>query len=306
MTQPVKMIIDTDPGIDDAMAIFYAAGAQDIDLLGLTTVFGNVTVETATRNALRLVERAGLECPVAQGAVKPLVLPAITPSAWVHGAEGFGDIPAETPKGGAVDETAAEFLVRMAREHKGELVVCAVGPITNIAEAIRLDPAFTQNLKQLVFMGGAAHVPGNITAFAEANTYHDPHALAEVINAGGDIVMVGLDVTMKALCKTEDFAEVAHASPYLGGFVDEMSKFYLKFYESVGEDGCGLHDPMAVIACTHPHWFDMRQEAITVILDGDEIGNTVPVKDGPMINVCVGGDMEVVKAHYLAVSKENP
>ena len=171
-----KLIIDTDPGIDDAMAIFYAAAAPDIELLGLTTIFGNVTTKMATRNALRLLESADLDLPVAHGAEKPLVLPPFEPSAHVHGDEGFGDIPAAEPKGQAVAEDAADFLIRMAREHKGELVLCPVGPLTNIALAVQRDPEFVKNCKRIVIMGGSLEAGGNITPHAEANIYHDPHA----------------------------------------------------------------------------------------------------------------------------------
>ena len=115
-----KMIIDTDPGVDDAMAILYAAAAPDIELLGLTTIFGNVSTKMATRNALRLVEMLGVDIPVAHGASKPQDLPVFPVSSHVHGEEGFGHVAAAEPKGKAIDESAAEFLVRMAREHKGE------------------------------------------------------------------------------------------------------------------------------------------------------------------------------------------
>jgi len=116
MTRRVKLIIDTDPGIDDAMAIFYATAAPDIELLGLTSIFGNVATAQATRNALRLLDWAGQDTvPVAHGADKPRALPAFPPSYNVHGDEGFGDMPAETPKGTALNESAAAFLTRMTR-----------------------------------------------------------------------------------------------------------------------------------------------------------------------------------------------
>ena len=221
-----KIIIDTDPGIDDAMAIFYAAAAEDIELLGLTAIFGNVTVDTATRNALRLVEAAGLDIPVARGAEKPLAMPHIKPSAHVHGDEGFGDIPAATPKDKATEETAAEFLVRMARAHRGELVLCPIGPLTNIALAIQADPEFASNVDRIVLMGGSYKEGGNITPFAEANIYHDPHAAEVVFASGAKVEMVGLDVTHQILCTKEDFAAMAEAAPKLGGMLQDMSHWH--------------------------------------------------------------------------------
>jgi len=299
----VKLIIDTDPGVDDAMAIFYAALVPEIELLGLTCIFGNVPVETATRNALHLLEMAGLELPVAKGADKALARSFNPPSCDVHGVEGFGHIPAQSPIGAAVEETAPEFLCRMAREHKGELVICPIGPITNIADAIQLDPDFVSNVKKIVFMGGAAFRPGNVTAFAEANTFNDPHALNVVINSGADCLMVGLDVTMSVLLKEHDFAALAESSPKLGGFLEQASKFYLNFYREVPKiDGCGLHDPMAVIACTHPEMFEIERHPIQVVELGEAIGQTVVTTDpdSQKIGICVGGDIEAVKQRFLS------
>ncbi|WP_226781258.1 nucleoside hydrolase [Oceaniglobus trochenteri] len=298
---PVKMVIDTDPGVDDAMAILYVAHMPEIELLGLTSVFGNVSVEKATRNALRLVEDAGLNVPVAGGAAGPLARDAQPHSYHVHGAEGFGDIPAQTPKGRALDEDAADFLIRMAREHAGELVVCAIGPITNLAEAINRDAGFAKNVKRIVFMGGAAFVPGNVTPHAEANTFNDPHALNVVLQSGAPVTMVGLDVTMQILLDGDDFAALERANPNHGGFLNRASAFYLEFYRQVvGVAGCGLHDPAAVIACHRPDLFESRSVAIRVIEEGEEIGRTLPVDEGaPMVEVLTGGDMDGVKNLFL-------
>lgn len=297
-----KLIIDTDPGIDDAMAIFYAAAAPDIELLGLTTIFGNVTTPIATRNALRLLEAAELDLPVAHGAEAPLSMPPFSPSSQVHGEEGFGDIPAQNPKGQPVAEEAADFLIRMAREHKGELVVCPIGPLTNIALAMQRDPDFAQNVKGIVIMGGSLEEGGNITPHAEANIYHDPHAADVVFGAGDKVVMVGLDVTHRILCTQQDFTAIAAQSPELGGMLQEMSVFYLGFYATVGKfDGCSLHDPAAVIACTHPELFEMRKTPIRVACDGEEIGATLADDGGSRgaVNVCMAVQSEAVKDLFL-------
>ena len=295
----LKLIIDTDPGVDDAMAILFAARDPGIDLLGLTSVFGNVTVEQATRNALVLAERAGLHIPVAEGAGKPMALPPFTPSRHVHGDEGFGALPAITPKGRAVAESAAEYLVRMAREHRGELVVCPIGPITNVAEALRLDPEFSNNVKEIVFMGGALDVPGNITPHAEANTYHDPHALDLVLQSGAKIRMVGLDVTLQILLTADDFAALADISPVDGRFLREMSGFYLDFYKSVGLSGCGLHDPMAVIACLRPDLFTLESVPMAVTLEGEAAGNTHRTAGRQPIEVCVDCDADAIRRLFF-------
>lgn len=268
----MKLLIDTDPGIDDAMAIIFAARHPDVELVGLTTVFGNVPVETATRNALALVEHCGLDIPVAQGAAKPVTLPPFTPPAHIHGAEGFGHLPAFRPRGRALPESAAEFMLRIARDNPGEITLCPIGPITNVAEALRLDPGFARNIGRIVLMGGALDAPGNITPHAEANTYHDPHALETVLRSGAEVVMVGLDVTMRSQLIAADFRALAEAAPHDGGLLDAMAGFYLDFYQSIGQPGCALHDPMAIIACLHPELFTLERTAMGVVLEGEEIG----------------------------------
>ncbi len=300
----MKLVIDTDPGVDDAMAIFYAALAPEIELIALTTTFGNVAVEKATRNALWLAEMAGLDIPVAQGAAHALSARAISPVAFIHGDEGLGHAPPVTPKGCAHALPAHEFLCELARAHKGELVVCAIGPITNLARAIQSDPDFARNVARIVFMGGAYAVPGNVSVHAEANTWNDPEALNIVITSGADVVMVGLDVTMQALCDQAYFDDLAKAHPELGGVLHNASRLYLDFYESnLGTRGCSLHDPTAVIACTHPELFQMQRLPIVVVEEGDEMGRTIGAPDHghPAIKVCVRGDMAAVKARFASV-----
>lgn len=309
MPQPVKLIIDTDPGIDDAMAIFYAAAAPDIELLGLTTIFGNVTTQMATRNALRLLEWLGVgDVPVAEGLHRPRVLPPFPPTAIVHGAEGFGDIPAATPAGRKIDETAPEFLVRMAREHKGELVLCPIGPLTNIAAALDLDPAFAQNVARIVLMGGSLEEGGNVTPHAEANIYHDPHAAERVFASGANVTMVGLDVTHRILCTADDFNAMEADAPRLGAMINEMSRFYLHFYTTVGKhDGCSLHDPAAVIACTHPQLFTPRKVAVTVSDSGETSGATQLASDGRNpTDVLMAVDAVAVKRQFMDVMRALP
>lgn len=283
----MKLIIDTDPGIDDAMAIAYAHAAPDIELLGLTTVFGNTHVAQSSRNARYLLDLLGAELPVATGAALPYGAQTYRPSAYVHGDEGFGHFTDVPQIGEDHPLPAAEYLVDMARAHRGGLSVCAIGPLTNIADAIRLDPEFLGNLAQLVIMGGAMFCPGNITEHAEANIYHDAHAAAEVLGAEGNVVLVGLDVTLQTLYRAQDFAVLAQASEVTGGFLQDISRFYLEFYQNVaGEDGCGLHDSTAVIACTHPHLFEMVETAVKVEVAAETLGATRAVEAGAKVRVC--------------------
>ncbi|MFS4438415.1 nucleoside hydrolase [Paracoccaceae bacterium GXU_MW_L88] len=300
----MKLIIDTDPGIDDLMAIFTAMALPEIELVGLTTIFGNVTVETATRNALRLVEMAGRDVPVAQGAAKPLAMPAITPSAHVHGAEGFGNIPAETPKGTADSRDAADFIIDMAKAHPGELVLCPIGPLTNIAEAVTRAPEIAGMIKQVVIMGGSVDEGGNITPHAEANIYHDPHAANTVFAADWEVVMIGLDVTHRTLCTAEDFAALKAAAPRIGGFIHEAAEFYLHFYTTVGKfDGASLHDPAALLACLYPEDFTLEEMRLRVVEEGEQIGATVRDPEGGLVQAAMKVDAARVQQRFMDAIK---
>ena len=213
-----KLIIDTDPGIDDAMAIVFACLHGEIDVIGLTTVFGNVSTEIATRNACALVELVDADVPVARGSDVPLVQP-LRPSAWqIHGREGFGDVRLPDPaRKTLVHDTAAEFICRKVHESPGEIDICAVGPLTNLALALRADPSITEVVKSVVVMGGSLDSGGNATRVAEANIWQDPHAANVVFSAPWDVTIVGLDVTHEVVCSPEDFSTLANKAPMLGG-----------------------------------------------------------------------------------------
>lgn len=285
----MKLIIDTDPGVDDAIAIALAHALPQIDLVGLTTVFGNTFVAQSSRNARYLADLLGADVPVAQGAALPWGAESYVPSANVHGPEGFGEIDVVPEIGRNIDETAAEFLVRMAHEHKGELVVCAIGPLTNIADALKLDPEFAQNLGQLVIMGGAFEAPGNITPHAEANIYHDAAAADFVFASGLSLIMVGLNATLQTLLTPEEFAELGQASQKVGGFLEEISHFYLSFYRSVGiTEGCPMHDALAVLACVHPEKFTLVEAGLRVPVDGDDLGATLKDDSRPKVQIAMG------------------
>ncbi|MBN9071881.1 MAG: nucleoside hydrolase [Rhizobiales bacterium] len=271
----MKAIIDTDPGVDDAMAIFYAASCPEIDLIGLTTVFGNVPVEMATRNALHLAEMLGRPVPVAQGCARPLNDRGWKPVFWIHGEEGLGALEAPSPQAAPHPRHAVDFLIEQAERHKGELVLFPVGPLTNIAEAIRRAPAFARNVSRLYVMGGAVHVPGNATPFAEANIHNDPEAARIVLDSGIDTVLVGLDVTNRTNLSREEFAALAKRSPVHGGFLADIADFYIKLYESRGQQGCSLHDPATIVAAMHPELFDLEDGDIAVSLEGETVGQTV-------------------------------
>ena len=301
-----KILIDTDPGIDDAMAIQMAFAHPALEVVGLTSIFGNVHVEVATRNALRLVELACADCPVATGTDVPLVQPLNPPGYYVHGPAGFGDIPAEEPKGRPDPRDAAHFIVDMVNAHPGELWLCPIGPLTNLALALRLEPGIADKVAGVVVMGGAVERPGNVTPFAEANIWHDPHAAAEVLTAGWPVTLVGLDVTEKCTANAAHFSALAEASPIIGGFLDRAVQFYFDWHKQkeIVPDGCYLHDPTAVLAVAEPGLMEVREVPVRVVTEGEEIGRTIAdtsVGTRP-VKVCVGVDHLGVRERFLGVT----
>ncbi|MEM7291123.1 MAG: nucleoside hydrolase [Pseudomonadota bacterium] len=278
-----KLIIDTDPGVDDAMAILYAILDPEINLVGLTSIFGNVTIDVATRNTLRLVEMAGVSVPVARGADRPLIQPLKQPATEVHGEEGFGDVPAEQPLQSPIGEPAHEFICRMIHENPGEIILCPVGPLTNIALALDHDPTIAQKVKSITVMGGSVEEGGNVTEFAEANIWQDPHAADKVFAAPWPVTLIGLDVTHQIVCTQEDFAGIAEISPKLGGFLDQAVRFYINFHQKDKRnpvDGCHMHDPSAVISIVDPGLFSIDEKPLCVILEGEKLGQTIPDESG--------------------------
>lgn len=169
--EPKKIIIDTDPGIDDAMAILLALRSPEVEVIGLTTIYGNVYTTLATRNALHLLEVAGrTDIPVAEGSHVTLTKGTkLRIADFVHGADGLGNQNFDPPKGKPLEQSAAAFLVEQAKLHPGKVTVVALGPLTNIALAIELDPEFCKNIGQIVLLGGAFSVNGNVNPAAEAN-----------------------------------------------------------------------------------------------------------------------------------------
>ena len=300
-----KIIIDTDPGVDDAMAIHLAFADPRLNVVGLTSIFGNVFVEQATRNALYLAEMGHYDCDVAAGADKPLVMTPNEPSHFVHGDEGFGDLPAQKPSRSADPRPAHIYLSETIRKHSGEIILCPIGPLTNIANLLSYDPDIVEHVQKVVIMGGSGYAPGNVSDFAEANIWNDPHAADAVFAANWLVEMIGLDVTTKVECSPSDFADLADAAPEIGGFIKASADFYIRFYETIiGRKTCLMHDPSAIIAITDPELFSYESVPVSVIVEGEEIGRTVPMPgaDRPKVKIATSVDSDGVRQAYLAGS----
>lgn len=270
-----KIIIDTDPGIDDAMAILLALNSPEIQVVGLTTVFGNVWTQQATANALRLAEFANQpEIPVAHGAEKPLHIPFVEPAHFVHGANGLGEIYTPDPKGQPDPRSAAQLIVDMVMQNPGEITLVPVGPLTNLALALMIEPRIVERVAEVVLMGGAAAVNGNVNPAAEANIWHDPHAADLVFTAGWQLTLVGLDVTMKTLMDEAYLASLSASRT--GDFIYRICRFYLDFHEKYHQErACHTHDPSAIAYLLDPTLFTVEHGPIRVICEGIALGMTL-------------------------------
>jgi len=265
---PTRIIIDTDPGIDDAMAIVYALASPELDVVGLTTVFGNAHVETCTTNALRILDIAGRpDIPVAQGAGRPLASAYRGPAAHVHGVDGLADVPLpDVPRNAhALDLDAAHFIIEQVMAAPGEITLVPIGPLTNIALAMLLRPDLPQHLAGMVIMGGAAFVPGNASPAAEANILNDPEAADIVFGADCPIVMCGLDVTEATIITSAQIEALGHIQTPRAQMAAAILPFYRDFHLSHGgPDGIHVHDSTCISYLLAPQHYKAAHHPIRV------------------------------------------
>jgi purine nucleosidase len=274
VTDICRMILDVDTGIDDAMAILYALNRPGIRLEALTTTFGNTDVDRATANTLRILELAGRpDIPVARGPGRSLLKPFVKGAVHVHGDNGLGDIVLPEPKIKAVAEHASDLMIRMARANPGEITLCPVGPITNVAIALAKEPDVAPLFKEIVVMGSTIFHPGIqgiATPIADANFWNDPEAAEIVLRSGAKITLVGMDVTMKVLLTKPMREEIAREGGRVGETMMRISEFYVRSYETMhpGIAGCGLHDPLAVAIAEDPTLARMEPMCVDIELSG--------------------------------------
>lgn len=239
--------LDCDTGIDDALALAYLLASPQADVRGIGTVSGNVSAAVGARNTLDLLQLAGhAHIPVALGAHDPLAGSFGGGAPWVHGENGIGEVSLSTAAAELAAGSAAEMLVRLAHEHPGMLRVLAIGPLTNVAEALRLEPALPSLVDEITIMGGAALAPGNISPVAEANIFNDPEAAALVLAADWDVTLVPLDVTMANVLEETHRQELLAAGHPVPQALGEMLGYYFRFYEGIFGRACSaMHDPLA-------------------------------------------------------------
>jgi inosine-uridine nucleoside N-ribohydrolase len=265
-SRPRKILIDTDPGIDDAMAIFYALESPELDVVGLTSVFGNAHTSVCTSNALKLLEIAGRsDISVAEGAEAPLAMPYRGPVPFVHGTDGQGDVFLSPPTASPVPIDAAHCIIQSVLNAPGEITLVALGPLTNIAMAMRLEPTLTTHVAEIVLMGGNAFVGGNASPAAEANILNDPEAADIVFGADCSIVMAGLDVTEQTLMTSADIAGMSSIDNPRAQHLAAIMPFYQTFYRTrLGIEGIFVHDSTTISYLLAPHLYTWVEYPIRV------------------------------------------
>lgn len=215
MNQKRNIIIDTDPGVDDAIAILMALHRPELNVIGLTTTFGNVHVAQASENAFKLLEIAKrTEIPVAQGLSQPLEGSFLSPADFVHGADGFGNAQFSKSNRLIHSLSAAEFILQQSEKYDGDLSIVTLGPLTNLAQALKLDSTLPKRIQQVVVMGGAFNHEGNVSPVAEANIYNDPLATDLVCGVDWNLTFVGLNVTLYTLWSRIDLERMGRVKIY--------------------------------------------------------------------------------------------
>ena len=260
----MKLVLDCDPGLDDAVAILVAA--HHADLVGITTVAGNVGINRTTRNALVVAQLAGVDVPVHRGAGLPMA-GATVDGSRIHGDTGLGDaaLP-ELTRSEASDE-AVHYICDTARSVE-DLHLLAIGPLTNVALALERDPDLRRHLGGLTIMGGGAHI-GNITPVAEFNIWADPEAAAVVFEKAAPVTMVGLDATNKVVFDKGDIARMRASATPAAELAASVVEYLLdRFREYLGHSTVPVHDATAVMAATHPQLFETSRHPIAVELGG--------------------------------------
>ncbi len=265
-----RIILDTDPGIDDALAILLLAASPEISLEAITVTHGNTTVEKCSYNALALAELAGLiDVPIAQGAHQPLVK-TLSVAEETHGETGLGYAVLPAPKLSLSSGHAVDLIIGLVHKYPHEITMLCIGPMTNLALAIRQDPAIIPLIDEVVSMGGSIHHPGNVTPCAEYNVFCDPHAFDAVLRAGFNFTLVPLDVTYQCLFQPQHIQKMVSARPEIRQFIDDSTRFYMEFHnEYQAIDGCAINDPLAAAILIRPELVSLVDYHVTIELKGE-------------------------------------
>jgi purine nucleosidase len=287
---PQRVIIDTDPGIDDAFAILLALNSQELKIEALTVVPGNVDGRQGLENALKIVSLAGrCDVLVAGGATHPLNQRLITAQYW-HGPNGFAGVELPVSKCKADPRFGPDLIIELAHKYPHDITLIPVGPLTNIALAVSKDPSIVPLVKNIIIMGGSI-TGGNVNGAAEANIYNDPEAASIVFNAGWMVTMIGSDVGERTLMRRKHLAELQNLHGPESDFVAKLADFYLTRSEKSGYEGAAMYDPLAVATAIDPRLVTLKDMHVDVETKGEFTrGETVGNRMGSDENNVLHGD----------------
>ena len=314
-----RILLDTDTGVDDALAIILALSSPELKVEAITSVSGNVQVDLCTRNLLMTLEAMGLsEYPIcAKGESQPLIKPLVM-AAHVHGSDGLGDItqslttdglrryPDPEPRLAAT--SAVDLIIDLAGQYPDELVLVPVGPLTNVAKAMIKHPTRMRRIREIVLMGGAFETYGNVTATAEFNIFVDPHAAQLVLDFGVPVTVVPLDVTHQVMLTGKRLdAAIGEQSNRLSQFLRDVTYATMEYHQAhEGFYGTYIHDALPIGLLTHPEFFQTVEAFVQVETSGDltqgmTVGDLRSERPRPKPNarVCVGVDAEAFLQHFF-------
>ncbi|RBP97921.1 nucleoside hydrolase [Bifidobacterium aemilianum] len=276
-----KLILDLDTGVDDTLAISYALGSPEVELIGITGTYGNVLLEQGIRNDLAITDLLGHPevkvykgLPHASTSDSFQVLPI---SEFIHGKNGIGDVRIPDSNREPETESAIDFIIDAAKTYGKDLIYVPTGPMTNIAAALRTAPEIKDQIGKIVLMGGALTVCGNVSPWAEANISQDPDAANELFRSGAPTTMIGLDVTLQTLLTYKETQRWRDLGTPAAKFLADMTDFYIKAYETTSPHlgGCGLHDPLAVGVAVDPSLVTTLPINMQVDVEGATRGRTI-------------------------------
>lgn len=264
-----RILFDTDPGIDDSLAILLALASPELSVEGISVVHGNCAVDQGVSNALGVLELAGASrVPVTRGFALPLVQPSLL-APETHGNAGIGYAKLPPPTAKPAPQHSVEFLIEKIMSAPGELTLVCIGPLTNVAVALRKEPGIIKAVKDVIIMGGAIKHQGNTSPLAEFNVYVDPHAAHMVFHSGMPITLVPLDVTYQCTLTHADVERLQKTPSAVTRFVADSTRFYMEFHDAYQKiEGCIINDPLALALTIAPELCDYEEHHVDVDLSG--------------------------------------